>query len=84
MSVQANRTKYCNPRNDEGPYTSVEVGFPSEKDPMLLPFAEDPSTPTETVYGWVDSAVVLEVIESHGGWIAGELPPLEVSSRESL
>ena len=33
LSVQASRTHYCVPRTDQGPYTEVEVGFPSVSPP---------------------------------------------------
>jgi len=29
LSVQASASHYCSPRNNTGPYTSVEVGFPT-------------------------------------------------------
>jgi hypothetical protein len=46
----------------------------------LQPYAEDSSKPTDTVYGWVPSAVVLEVLQSHGGWVGGEIPPMVLES----
>lgn len=67
MSVQASRFHYCSPRNDEGPYTAFEVGFPSEKCEELMPYAESADNPTGTVYGWVPAEVVDEVIRNHGG-----------------
>ena len=75
MSVQAAERSYCSPRNDIGPYTSAEVGFPSSYDFHLHEFAEDPENPTGTVYGWVPAHVIRMCIESHGGMIDGELPP---------
>ena len=80
MSVQGNEGAYCSPRNDEGPYDSVEVGFPSVADTLLQPYAEDSSKLTDTVYGWVPSTVVLEVLQSHGGWVDGEIPPMVLES----
>ena len=74
MSVQANGTAYCDPRDDVGPYTEVEVGFPNRDEPMLRQWAEDPSNPTETVYAWVPRQVDLNVIAKHGGMVDGELP----------
>lgn len=74
MSVQAGEGMYCEPRSDTGPYTEVEVGYPSESDPLLLPFAEDKSAPTETVYGWVPKSVVLAVVAKHGGIVSGGMP----------
>lgn len=67
MSVQAGRIHYCSPRSDIGPWLRVEVGFPSEEEPDLLPYAEDPHNPTETVYGYVPTEVVDRIIEKHGG-----------------
>lgn len=67
MSVQASRTHYCSPREDEGPYTSFEVGFPSAQDERLIRYAEDKRRPKNTVYGWVPAEVIDEVIAAHGG-----------------
>tara|TARA_A100001515_G_scaffold95226_1_gene76329 strand:- start:295 stop:618 length:324 start_codon:yes stop_codon:yes gene_type:complete len=67
LSVQARAFCYCSPRNDEGPWTAVEVGFPSEREELLMEWAEDSGRPTDTVYGWVPVEVVNEVIAKHGG-----------------
>ena len=75
MSVQADGMKYCAPRDDSGPYTCAEVGYPSQYDFHLQPFAEDASKPTETVYGYVPAHVIRLCIDSHGGMVSGELPP---------
>lgn len=37
MSVQAGIYLYCEPRDDYGPYSAVEVGYPSEIVPELMP-----------------------------------------------
>ena len=75
MSVQANEGAYCEPRiAGADRYEAVEVGFPSTEEPLLLEFAEDPGSPTETVYGWVPSERVSLVIAKHGGIISGEVP----------
>ena len=76
MSVQASETSYCSPRvTGAERYDSVEVGFPSEREPLLMRYAEDETNPTDTVYGWVPAHDVLTVIAKHGGMVAGELPP---------
>ena len=76
MSVQASRTHYCSPRMDNAEkYTDVEVGFPSDLEPLLMEWAEDPDYPTGTVYGYVPAPVVLLVCVKHGGIVSGELPP---------
>jgi len=69
MSVQASSTHYCEPRNDEGPYESVEVGFPNRKVEALMEFAESPEKPTETVYGYVPVALIEKVILENGGLV---------------
>ena len=76
MSVQAHGGGYCSPRmNNAERYDSVEVGFPSKVEPLLMPFYEDPDEPTETVYGYVPSHVVTTVIAKHGGMVEGQVPP---------
>lgn len=68
MSVQGHAGAYSTPRNDwEEEYTSVEVGFPSAREELLMPYVDDAEHPTETVYGYVPIDVVVSVIEKHGG-----------------
>ena len=74
MSVQASEYTYCEPRDDYGPYAAVEIGFPSEKEPLIMPYCEDTEDPTGTVYGYVPTSVVSLVLAKHGGMISGELP----------
>ena len=67
MSVQASHFHYCSPRNDVGPYSAVEVGFPSRKELTLMPYVEPHRNPTQAVYGWVPVEVIEAIIEKHGG-----------------
>lgn len=67
ISVQASSNHYCSPREDRGPWSEFELGFPSSTEELILDYAEEPSKPTETVYGWVPARVVLDVITKHGG-----------------
>lgn len=76
MSVKGSSRHYCTPQNDVGPYSEVEIGFPSEAEPLINEFAEAPDNPTQTVYGWVKSEIVWDVILKHGGIKSGELPVL--------
>ena len=78
MSVQASRTHYCTPRIDGARlYTHVEVGFPSERVEALMPFAENSSDPTGTVYGWVPVTILAQVIKEAGGITSStSLPPM--------
>ena len=41
---------------------------------MLMEFADEPSHPTETVYGYVPVQTVTNVIAKHGGIVEGEVP----------
>ena len=84
MSVQASERNYSTPKDDVGPYTEVEVGFPSSYDYHLSSYAENPDTPTETVYGYVPVDTVIMCIDSHGGMVGGELPPLVKTEFESI
>ena len=74
MSVQAFNGAYCTPRDNEGPYTEVEIGYPSRPEELLMEYAEDPGAPTQTIYAWVPRATVLLIIAKHGGMTSGELP----------
>lgn len=72
MSVQASSSHYCSPRDNEGPYVSVEIGFPSERVEEFMDYIDgnrDDTDPTDTVYGWVPVHVVVEVIDQHGGLV---------------
>jgi hypothetical protein len=70
MSVQAGSHSYSTPREMVGEYEELEVGFPSECEPLLEEYAEDSADLTETVYGYVPAEVILEVIEKHGGLVS--------------
>ena len=75
MSVQAHDGAYCSPRMSGAPkYTHVEVGFPSEREELLIEFAEEPRSPTQTVYGYVPVQIVTIVLAKHGGIVDGEVP----------
>lgn len=67
MSVQASASHYCEPSDDEGPWTAVEVGYPNRVEPLLWPYAESPGNWTDTVYARVPIDLVAAVIELHGG-----------------
>ena len=67
LSVQATHGAYCSPRNNTGPWSAVEVGFPSAEPELIMSYCGDPKKPTETVYGYVPIELVEELIEKHGG-----------------
>jgi hypothetical protein len=67
FSVQASANHYCTPRTDDArAYTHFEVGFPSQYEESLAPYAETTDT-TDTVFGWVPLAVIAYLINKHGG-----------------
>ena len=71
LSVQASRTHYCDPRDNFGPYFTVEVGFPSTDPPEswrdYIDGDWDTDDRTGTVYGHVPVGLVREFVELHGG-----------------
>lgn len=72
MSVQASSGTYCTPRNDSGPWSQVEIGYPNRIEPLLFEYAETKGDWTQTVYGWVPIELVAAVIELHGGMATDE------------
>lgn len=75
MSVQASEYNYCRPRVDNARrYFSVEIGYPSEKETLIIDYAENPKRPTETVYPWVPAAIISLICAKHGGIVSGDLP----------
>lgn len=74
MSVQHSAMHYCSPRVDFAErrgleFESYEIGYPSEVEDILLPFAEDPENPIGTVYPFVPQQIVEQVAEMHGGLV---------------
>lgn len=68
LSVQASALHYASPRTNRGPYTAVEVGFPSVAPPLAWEkYAEDWENPTDTVYAYIPLELVYFYIASHGG-----------------
>jgi hypothetical protein len=79
MSVQASYFSYCKPRQNEGPHTHMEGGFPSSPplDPELLEMrvrVPGEGDPCETVYPYVPREVFEREFELHGGIVEGKLP----------
>mgnify|MGYP003142498626 FL=1 len=75
MSVQANATAYCQPRIDDADrYEKVEVGYPNQYEPMLMPWIENDNAPLDTVYAYVPASRISLVCAKHCGIVSGELP----------
>lgn len=67
MSVQGSRGHYCSPRENVNAFYKMEIGYPSIEEPLISEFAEGDGDKTETVYGYVDTNIIQQVIEKHGG-----------------
>ncbi len=71
MSVQVGPGMYCSPRTNSGPWSLVEVGYPSSIEPLFWPYVEPGSSNdcTNTVYAYVPIELDAAVIELHGGFL---------------
>ena len=68
LSVQASRTHHCEPRNDYGPYSEVEISLQGEAPRYLTPYQND------TVHSYVPVQLVTRLIKENDGIVKGELP----------
>ena len=75
MSVQVGSSLYSTPKKVAKRYSAVEIGFPSEHEPLIEEFAEsfykedgeDVTDYTDTVYPYVPVKIVDKVLKKHGG-----------------
>ena len=73
MSVQVGYSLYSTPKKVAKKYSEVEIGYPSEDEPLLYKYAEsfhDPDVDfkyTDTVYPYVPVEIVNKVLQKHGG-----------------
>ena len=72
MSVQVGFSLYSTPKKVAKRYSAVEIGFPSEHEPLIEEYAEtfhqeDETDYTDTVYPYVPVAIVDKVLKKHGG-----------------
>ena len=79
LSVQCSENHFCKPKNNEGPYTHVEVcSFGYEIDEWINPIVgkdKDGNSIFITYYN-VPSISLINLIYKNGGIIEGELPKL--------
>ena len=73
FSIQASKHHYCEPRNDEGPYLSVEIYI---KSPIPWEFSSEMYKYHDGagVYAYVPMNLIRDLIKHHGGIIEGKLP----------
>ena len=75
MSVQVGFSLYSTPKKVAKRYSAVEIGFPSEHEPLIEKYAEtfykedemDVTDYTDTVYPYVPVRIVDKVLKKHGG-----------------
>ena len=76
MSVQVGHNLYSTPKKVAKRYSAVEIGFPSEREPLIEEYVElgifDTAQGkgvdyTDTVYPYVPVKVVDKVLKKHGG-----------------
>ena len=71
MSVQVGSSLYSTPKKVAKRYSAVEIGFPSEHEPLIEEYAEsfydDVIDYTDTVYPYVPVKIVDKVLKKHGG-----------------
>ena len=75
MSVQVGFSLYSTPKKVAKRYSAVEIGFPSEYEPLIEEYAEtfykedgeDITDYTDTVYPYVPVRIVDKVLKKHGG-----------------
>lgn len=67
ISIQANQFTYCKPRNILEKWTCMELGYPNEKEDLIIQYAEDQTRFLDTVYPYVPMQVIASVINKHGG-----------------
>ena len=74
MSVQVGYSLYSTPKKVAKRYSKVEIGYPSDHEPLIEEYAEsfyddgeDVTDYTDTVYPYVPVKVVNKVLKKHGG-----------------
>ena len=73
MSVQVGYSLYSKPKKVAKRYSEVEIGYPSEHEPLIEEYAECYTSEeldidfTNTVYGYVPVKLVDKVLKKHGG-----------------
>jgi len=76
VSIQASRYHYCEPKQTfSDKFKSLELGYPSKRDKLIMPYAESPESPKRTVYPYVPWDVVEKLVKKHGGIVGVDVSP---------
>ena len=73
MSVQVGYSLYSKPKKVAKRYSNVEIGYPSEHEPLIEEYAECYTFEeldidfTDTIYPYVPVKIVDKVLKKHGG-----------------
>jgi len=73
MSVQVGYSLYSTPKKVAKRYSNVEIGYPSEHEPLIEEYAECYTFEeldidfTDTIYPYVPVKIVDKVLKKHGG-----------------
>ena len=73
MSVQVGYSLYSTPKKVAKRYSAVEIGYPSEHEPLIEEYAECYTFEeldidfTDTIYPYVPVKIVDKVLRKHGG-----------------
>ena len=75
MSVQVGYSLYSEQKKVAKRYSAVEIGYPSDHEPLIEKYAEtffkedemDVTDYTDTVYPYVPVKIVNQVLKKHGG-----------------
>lgn len=72
LSVQASEMHYSTPRENHGPYSKVEVGFPGRITTMPTSWREYGECADDTdsvcdIYAYIPIELVAQFIDEHGG-----------------
>jgi len=65
VSIQANEFTFCIPSNNDGPWSHIELSFPSEQLPKL--FNKFIITNNKYIYTQVPICLVDSLLDAHGG-----------------
>lgn len=71
LSIQASANHYCTPReSDLREYLEWEIGYPSEKIEELMMYAENSKEPLNTIYAYVPTEKIVDIINKYGNGFA--------------